>query len=136
MPIHVFQLLFDGPVQVPTTGWEPTGCDIARSAPGDNTPYGNGPILSSILVAEVVSNNRVMTPGHYANDLQCHGTVEPDVQGCRSLTEEKFSKFKSNHVAAGSHPHFNDAADTVSITCFSVCGEPETIIANQIPSLQ
>lgn len=72
----------------------------------------------------------MITPGHPACDFREHGAAEPDENGKVSLTEEKLEYFKSNHVAFGSHPHDNDAAETVCNAKLLVRGETETILTN------
>lgn len=51
-----------------------------------------------------------------------------------ALTEEKLVCLKLNHVAFGSHPHDECAAETVVNSVFLVCGEHETIDANCVHS--
>lgn len=76
-----------------------------------------------------------MAPGHRAKDLECPGATDPDSEGCVSLTEEKLKILKLSHVAIGSHPHDNDATKTVKVAKLLLCGESETIDANNVHSI-
>lgn len=105
--------------------------ELRVSAPGDNTPHGNGSgVMPCGVAVKVELGGGVSAPGHHADDLEWHGAAEPDEYRKVALTEEKLVCLKLYHVAIGSHPHDEYAAEHVKWAELSVCGEPETIDSN------